>query len=69
MFAHLVIFGDGRFHTPLIAFFAVYAGWLIVQRGRIVFAPARFGLTVLIGLSLVLVWAHEAWAAVNILRG
>ncbi len=69
LFAHLVIFGDGRFHLPLIPFFALYAAWFLLMFRRIVFSRARVGLTLLLVLVLASVWAREAWAALQVLRG
>lgn len=72
---HLVIFGDGRFHLPLIPLVAVYAGWLLVlafrrrsgvRRGAR-FTPARVGSAALTAASLVLVWGREAWTAWRVL--
>jgi len=72
---HLVIFGDGRFHLPLIPLLAIYAGWLVValvqwrtdtlQRQVTV---TRFGLFALITLIFVVVWAHEGLAAAAVLQ-
>ena len=31
---HVVVFGDGRFHFPLIPFFAIYAAWFAVYGSR-----------------------------------
>lgn len=72
---HLVIFGDGRFHLPLIPLFALYAGWLAVALWRWRDASfqrhvtrARVALWAAIALALLLIWAHEAWAAVMVLQ-
>lgn len=67
--AHLVIFGDGRFHLPLIPLLALYAAWLLVLFRRIEFATAPVAVTLVIWLLLVSVWVREAAAAVQVLRG
>jgi 4-amino-4-deoxy-L-arabinose transferase-like glycosyltransferase len=66
---HLVIFGDGRFHLPLIPLLAMYAAWLATLYKRIAYPRART-VGFIIGASvLVAVWAREAWAAWNVLSG
>jgi len=66
---HLVIFGDGRFHLPLMPLFAMYAAWLLVERKRVSYSPAR-AVWVIVGASLLCaVWAREAWVAWSALRG
>ncbi|MCC7160907.1 MAG: glycosyltransferase family 39 protein [Anaerolineae bacterium] len=67
LIVHLAIFGDGRFHLTLIPFFALYAGWMIIQSRRAAYTPARVGLTLVTALVLVSVWVREAWVAVQIL--
>lgn len=63
MTVHLVIFGDGRFHLPLMPLFILYAGWLWVMRRQINYTRSRVGLAGLLILLLFLVWGREAWAA------
>ncbi len=74
---HLVIFGDGRFHLPLILLFALYAGWLLgallpgggaLWEKRLDTRSRRLGLAV-VALALAAVWAREAWAAYRVLVG
>ncbi len=72
---HLVIFGDGRFHLPLVPLFALYAGWLLVelQRARrdgaeaLDRATARVGVASLLVASLIAAWLREAWMAWRVL--
>ncbi|MBI4675331.1 MAG: hypothetical protein HY741_27115 [Chloroflexi bacterium] len=66
---HLTIFGDGRFHLPLIPIFAMYAGWLLVMRQRITYTLPRTGITATFIVLLLAVWVREAWVAWNVLRG
>lgn len=66
---HLVIFGDGRFHLPLIPFFALYAAWMLVMFRRVTYSLPRLALTLFLMLLFVSVWAREMWAAYQILRG
>lgn len=65
--AHLVIFGDGRFHLPLIPLFALYAAWLLVCRRQIVVSPLRVALTLIPGILCLLVWGREILFAWQIL--
>ncbi len=65
---HLVIFGDGRFHLPLIPFFAIYAGWMLVMRRRIDYSLPRVALAIVLAAILLGVWAREAWFAWQVLR-
>lgn len=65
---HLVIFGDGRFHLPLIPIFALYAGWMLVKVRQAQYALPRVGLTVALTLLLASVWVRELWAAVQVLQ-
>jgi hypothetical protein len=69
LFAHLVIFGDGRFHLPLIPFFALYAAWFLVMFRRSPFSLPRAALAALVIVSLLVVWAREIIVALQILRG
>ena len=69
LLVHLVIFGDGRFHFPLIPFFAMYAAWFVLMRRSVSLLRARVGLTLLLMLVLASVWAREVWAALQALRG
>lgn len=69
MLLHLVIFGDGRFHLPLIPFFALYAAWLIVTWRHVAFPLPRVGLAVVCVIVLGTVWAREMWVALRVLGG
>jgi hypothetical protein len=69
LFVHLVIFGDGRFHLPLIPFFAFYAAWMITCFRRHHATVPRLLTAGVLLLALALVWAREVWAALVILRG
>ncbi len=69
VFVHLVIFGDGRFHLPLIPFFAMYAAWFMVMLRRVSFSPVRVGVALCLILLLAIVWARELWVAMQLLRG
>ncbi len=57
---HIVVFGDGRFHFPLVPFLALYAAWFLVYRAP---ATPRRRARIVSALALVLVfvavWAHE----------
>lgn len=75
LLAHLVIFGDGRFHLPVIPLFALYAGWLLahVSRGvhdaarRMDCSKTRVGVAVLLVATLITVWGRETWVAWHVL--
>ncbi|MGE5141687.1 MAG: phospholipid carrier-dependent glycosyltransferase [Rudaea sp.] len=66
---HLVVFGDGRFHFPLVPVLGMYAAWFAVSG---VPARARRGLrpgaALVLALVFVLVWAHEVAAAAAVFR-
>jgi hypothetical protein len=73
--AHLVIFGDGRFHLPLIPLFALYGAWLLVEllrerRGATAIldrSPARVGVASVLVAALIAVWLRETWIALRVL--
>ncbi len=67
--AHLVIFGDGRFHLPLIPFFALYAAWFWTRRATLSITRARTIGAIVLSLLLCAVWLRELFAAWQILRG
>lgn len=62
---HVVVFGDGRFHLPLIPFYALYAGWAISSWQAV--RPRLFSRRGLLAGTLcavfVAVWVHEISAA------
>jgi hypothetical protein len=68
---HLAIFGDGRFHLPLVPLFALYGGWLLVELGRDPRSARRLldrsDPRVVVAGSLIAilfaVWLREAWMA------
>jgi dolichyl-phosphate-mannose-protein mannosyltransferase len=68
---HLVVFGDGRFHLPLVPLFALYGGWLLVDLERDPRSASRLldrsDPRVVVAASLVAgllaVWLREAWMA------
>jgi uncharacterized membrane protein YozB (DUF420 family) len=66
-FVHMVVFGDARFHLPLIPLFALYAGWFLANRVQISWTRGRLGATSVLALVFVLVWLHEIAAAVEAL--
>jgi hypothetical protein len=67
---HMVVFGDGRFHLPLIPFLALYAAWFVVNRARRVEVWGVRGLVALgVGLVFAAAWGHEILAAWGNLRG
>lgn len=66
---HLLIFGDGRFHLPLIPLFAMYGAWFWVLRDRDMFRQARVLLADVLILGLLLVWSREIWIAYRMLQG
>lgn len=66
--AHVVIFGDGRFHLPLIPLLTVYAGWFFVHTRDIQFRGVRLALASALVLIFVGVWLHEILAALAIRR-
>jgi hypothetical protein len=67
---HMVVFGDGRFHLPLIPFLALYAAWFVVNRARRVQVWGVRGLVALgVGLVFAAAWGHEILAAWGNLRG
>ncbi len=67
LIVHLAIFGDGRFHLTLIPFFALYAGWFVIQFRTAPYTRLRVGLTILTIASLVGVWLREIWTALQLL--
>lgn len=66
---HLVIFGDGRFHLPLIPFFGIYAGWLLALFPQVRWTRAGVTLSLVCMGLLAVVWVREAWVALQVLRG
>ena len=68
---HLVIFGDGRFHLPLVPLLALYGAWLLVdlerdpRSRRRLFDRSDPRVIVAASLlaSLCAVWLCEAWMA------
>jgi hypothetical protein len=72
---HLVIFGDGRFHLPLVPLFALYGGWLVLElvrdpRGRrrlLDRSDPRVVVAASLVASLLAVWLREAWMAWRVL--
>lgn len=66
---HVVVFGDGRFHLPLIPFFALYAGWAIASWQAV--RPRLFSRRGLLAGALcaifITVWVHEISAALSFL--
>jgi 4-amino-4-deoxy-L-arabinose transferase-like glycosyltransferase len=66
--AHLVVFGDGRFHLPLIPVLILYTGWMTVMVRRIGYARGRVAAAGVLATILVMVWAREVATAVQILR-
>jgi hypothetical protein len=66
---HMVVFGDGRFHLPLIPFLALYAAWFIVNRPSVNRWRGLRGMTALAcALAFAGVWLHEMAAALGTLR-
>ncbi|MGB8645550.1 MAG: glycosyltransferase family 39 protein [Anaerolineae bacterium] len=67
---HIVVFGDGRFHFPLVPFLALYSAWLLVNgiRGAL-YTRWRLAGALCLALIFVVVWAHEILAAARILTG
>lgn len=68
VFAHIVIFGDGRFHLPLIPLLALYGGWFFVHARRIQYRDARLAVASALVTIFGVVWLHEILAALTILR-
>lgn len=67
---HMVVFGDGRFHLPLIPFLALYAAWTIVNGRRPLSSfNSRSLAAVVAGLVFAIVWGREILAAWGELRG
>ena len=72
---HLVIFGDGRFHLPLVPLFALYGGWLLLElvrdprsRRRLLDgSDPRVVVAASLVASLLAVWLREAWMAWRVL--
>jgi hypothetical protein len=72
---HLVIFGDGRFHLPLVPLIALYGGWLLVVLGRdprsarrlLDRSNPRVVVAASLIVSLLAVWIREAWMAWRVL--
>lgn len=67
VFAHMVIFGDGRFHLPLVPLFALYGAWALLQGRQARYTLARL-LVILSGVALMVgVWAREIGFALRAL--
>ncbi len=64
---HLAIFGDGRFHLPLIPLLALYASWLLVQFRQTTFSRPRIVLAFGCLALLIFVWGREVGTALQIL--
>lgn len=66
---HAVVFGDGRFHLPLIPFLALYGGWMVAHRAhlRINRAGWRMRGVALVMAALVFIWTRECVAAYMLL--
>lgn len=69
MSIHLVVFGDGRFHLPVIPFLILYAAWLVVMWRRVPYSLSRIGLALVCIILLGTVWAREMWVALRVLGG
>ncbi len=65
---HVAVFGDARFHFPLIPFLAMYAAWFAVHGIRGI-TRWRAAAIVALGLIFIAVWAHELLAAIHTLNG
>ena len=70
VFVHMIVFGDGRFHLPIVPLLAIYAAWFVANVAQGLRWRSARGLT---ALALVLVfagvWAHEIGAAWMELHG
>jgi hypothetical protein len=66
-FVHMVVFGDARFHLPLIPLLALYGGWFVAQRAQVKWNRSRATLTVALAAVFVVVWLREIVAAVQVL--
>lgn len=64
---HVVIFGDGRFHLPLIPLLTLYAGWFALNVRAIAWRGIRPALAAALGLTFVAVWVREIGAALGVL--
>ncbi len=66
---HVIVFGDGRFHLPLIPFFALYAGYTLAhwQSIRVNFVSVRGLLSSGLVSVLLVVWIREIVVAFAIL--
>ena len=60
----MVVFGDGRFHFPLIPFLALYAGWFVANARDIMWTRTRLVAALALVLVFSAVWHHEIGAAV-----
>lgn len=70
VFVHMVVFGDGRFHLPLIPLLALYGAWFVANLHTGLFWRGVRGISALTAeIVLVLVWTHEIAAAWSELRG
>lgn len=73
VFAHMVVFGDGRFHLPLVPMLCLYAAWCVAGLAglKLRFRPNLLRSMAAVALVLVFtgVWAHEILAAWLELRG
>ena len=66
--SHLVVFGDGRFHLPLIPVLALYGGWFVANLRRATYTAAAVaaGASGVVVLAAILL--HEGLAAWETLR-
>jgi 4-amino-4-deoxy-L-arabinose transferase-like glycosyltransferase len=66
---HITVFGDGRFHFPLIPILALYGAWFVVNARRVGWSIGRVAATGALVVVFAAVWVHEIAAAMVALRG
>jgi hypothetical protein len=65
---HVVVFGDGRFHLPLIPVLVLYGGWLLANLRHTSYPRAAVTLSVATVMVFAAIWVHQGIAAWDMLR-
>jgi hypothetical protein len=67
--AHLIAFGDSRYHLPLVPYIVTYAAYAFLARPRVSIASVRGFAWAATTLMFIAVWLREIAYAVITLRG
>ena len=65
---HVVVFGDGRFHLPLIPVLVLYGGWFLANLRNTSYSRAAVTLSVATVMVFAAIWVHQGFAAWDMLR-